>query len=421
MSSNQKTIQPSAVYDPSSTDQTQAPFSAQVQPQTVSLPVIGAQVAQVAQQVQQINPVATIQLPLIEVVQEPIMNFDDAKFKIRNIDRQHPYFKNIEMDLKNSDESIEVVSIQKVYSNILEQKFGFNRQLFFQQNIDNNPTILYHVTKGDILSICKEGLDIRMAKPGAGLFGKGIYFTDNPSKANQYSPKRGFAHVDRYMLRCTVILGRVKNYGIGRFDKDLVREPDGFNSVKGYVRHANEYVIYNNSQCCISEIIRYRVTNVQNELTLPVAQNVPGSIVHVTASLSEFFGNMEKRANGDVCKIIQIKKHIGSMLKQEITPAEFLTFMTSILQQPPPADLYERLVRELAKCRLNIIQNDPSSANPNANHIKMYMTYSQLFNYIFYDPQLHQPVQHVTAEQLFGINTDSPAYNTRSKRRKTSK
>ena len=81
MSSNQKTIQPSAVYDPSSTDQTQAPFSAQVQPQTVSLPVIGAQVAQVAQQVQQINPVAMIQLPLIEVVQEPIMNFDDAKFR----------------------------------------------------------------------------------------------------------------------------------------------------------------------------------------------------------------------------------------------------------------------------------------------------------------------------------------------------
>ena len=51
---------------------------------------------------------------------------------------------------------------------------------------DVNECYLWHGTKEDIFeNICREGFDVRLARNG--MFGRGIYFAEKSSKANQYA------------------------------------------------------------------------------------------------------------------------------------------------------------------------------------------------------------------------------------------
>ncbi len=65
---------------------------------------------------------------------------------------------------------------------------------------------LYHVTRGPIDEVLAQGLDQRVSR--IGMFGRGIYFTDDPLKANMYS--KAPPGQLRFMLRANVLLGKTK-------------------------------------------------------------------------------------------------------------------------------------------------------------------------------------------------------------------
>ena len=202
----------------------------------------------------------------------------------------------------------------------------------------------------------KQGLDYRLAQRG--FFGKGLYVTSNPMKANDYSPDKGQPTALRMMLRCRVLLGKAKEFDVGRFDRDLTIEPEGFDSVQGFIRRGIEYVLYANDRVYITHVIFYRFGDRDLELapSFALPPNVTGQIVYITASLSEFFGKLQQRATVD--QQIPIKRLISALLKRAITVTQFLDQISSMLKALPPKDLCEKLTTELEKCKLS-----PSASN----------------------------------------------------------
>lgn len=214
-----------------------------------------------------------------------------------------------------------------------------------------NVTSCLHTTKASaLLSVLSKGLDPRLAKRG--FFGQGLYFTEDPMKANDYSEVKGDPHALRIMLWCQIVRGHAKAFEVGRFDRDLVIEPEGFDSVEGFIRRGTEYVVYGADRAIITHVIIYRMTDTQLETTPSFAlpPGVSGQIVYITASLSEFFGKLQQRATQE--QQVPLKRLIASLLKRNMTVQEFLAQVSNMLKAAPPADLEQKLTDELAKCKL---------------------------------------------------------------------
>ena len=245
------------------------------------------------------------------------------------------------------DLSCEIEAIIQVQNPLLYSAFHIQKELIQFRSENVNETMLYHSTKREhVLPICSLGLDVRKSKDG--FFGRGIYFSDDILKANDYAsqdPETGL----RCILSCSVALGRVKEFEPGVFDRSLVREPEGFDSVKGFVRNGFEFTIYNNSQVYSSYVILYRMPEKQFE-RVPAPVIAGRRVVYITASLSEFFNKLHQRA-GPVLSP-QIHLLIASLLKGETTPALFVSQMSSVLKSSPPLHLVSKIETELAKCRL---------------------------------------------------------------------
>lgn len=167
------------------------------------------------------------------------------------------------------------------------------------------------------------------------------------------------------MLRCTAVLGKVKVYEVGRFDRDLIIEPDGFDSVQGFIRRGAEFVVYSNDRVLVTHIIYYKFADTQFELTpsSAVPPNTTGQIVYITAPLSEFFGKLQQRAGPpNSPSNASIKRLIASLLKKHIEIDAFLCEVGKVLKAPPPDDLAGKIKSELEKCKLSPITGAASSS-----------------------------------------------------------
>ena len=119
--------------------------------------------------------------------------------------------------------------------------------------------LLFHTANASVDAIFQEGFDLRLAS--AGNFGRGIYFSDDPRKCDQYWKGRNSdapSDGTRVMFVAQVLLGESKVYNRGQTDHALVREPerndryqcrfsqqhstDRFDSVQGFISIADEYV-----------------------------------------------------------------------------------------------------------------------------------------------------------------------------------
>ena len=118
--------------------------------------------------------------------------------------------------------------------------------------------ILFHTANASVDAIFQEGFDLRLAS--AGNFGRGIYFSDDPKKCDQYWKGRHSGAPEdgtRVMFVAQVLLGESKVYRKGKKDPLLVREPernatmyrnthqhstDRYDSVQGYIYTADEFV-----------------------------------------------------------------------------------------------------------------------------------------------------------------------------------
>jgi len=269
----------------------------------------------------------------------------------------HPKFTEISEKLEASDAGFEVVSIIHVHDELQEALFRAKEsQISFSNNGDSNTQTLYHVTKGSLEAIVREGLDPRLS--AGGFFGRGLYFTTDPIKGNDYSPQKGSPTSLRAMLRCRVALGKARVFPTGHFDRQLTRETPGCHSTQGFIRRAVEHVVYQAPQALVTEIILYRFTNTELELApslaLPTAAAPSGAFtVLITAALSEFFSKLQARAGPDGSeKGLAVRRAIGDLLRRVYTVDQFVNHISTTLGAAPPKDMATKLTTELAKCKL---------------------------------------------------------------------
>jgi len=284
-----------------------------------------------------------------------------ALFHIRTLSPQDQQFDDICLELGKPLRVEKVLEIQNplIYSQYQARKAATE----ILNDGDANEVTSFHVSKGSLFSICQTNLDYRNAQRG--FFGKGLYTSPDPLKANDYSNEKGNPSALRVMLRCKVLLGRVKEFEMGRFDRDLISEPEGFDSVKGFIRRGSEYVVYSSDRIYVTHLIFYKVNDTALELSAPLnlPPNVSGHIVYITASLSEFFGKLQQRAGPATSpEYVAVRKLIGTLLKKQIDVDSFLAQISKILKAAPPADLAVRMKTELEKCKLP--PPPPSSSTP---------------------------------------------------------
>ena len=125
---------------------------------------------------------------------------------------------------------------------------------------------LYHTSSASLDELVLEGLDARLSS--IGLFGKGIYATSSPAKAASYW--KGTSEI-RTMFQVRMNLENVYTFPNGIFDHTLVREPRGYDSVKGNMTGQDEYIVYKNSRAYIEYLIEYMVID---EKILPASVRV---------------------------------------------------------------------------------------------------------------------------------------------------
>ena len=161
-------------------------------------------------------------------------------------------------------------------------------------------------------------------------------------------------------------MGLVKEYDIGTFDRDLTMEPDGYDSVKGFIRRGIEYVVFANDRVYASHIIIYRFSDTILEMSpaFNTPPEVTGKIVYITVVLSDFFSKLQReaaKANDDATSK-NVKRLIGLLLKRRIDVEAFLTQISEIIKAPHPAELPAKLNAELSKC--NYGQLNPAATTP---------------------------------------------------------
>lgn len=228
------------------------------------------------------------------------------------------------------------------------------------QMANPNQTKLWHLptlNPGVIDSILNFGLDKGKSKQG--FFGKGIYLTDNAMKANDYSESKGDPESVRILLLCSVALGKSKSYEIGRFERELDCAPENYDSVQGLIRHAREYVVYNNNQVLITHIIHYRYGTIAELNTAhKLPPNIKSPVVFISPALSDFITKVEKVAHSKDC-IIVVKKLIGNLLRAKIEPETFLEEVQQNLKHSFPDGILGRLKYELFRSNISVAHSTP--------------------------------------------------------------
>lgn len=219
-------------------------------------------------------------------------------------------------------------------------------------NLPSHTMQLWHTPNDTYIEqILSTGLDIAFANRG--FYGKALYFSDNPIKANDYSKYKCNPESIRIMLKCTVITGNTKTYELGHFDRDLNTAPIGYNSVCGFIRRATEYAVYNNAQVLITHMITYKFTDTVYETKpsseLPANIN-PQNLCYLNPNMSEFISNIIRKTNIDRKHLM--KKNVHLLLYQAITPEKFLSNAELILGVKPTANVLENIHINIAKCKL---------------------------------------------------------------------
>jgi len=249
---------------------------------------------------------------------------------------------------------VELDKVFQVHNPEWYTKFCIEEEILKLKLGDPNAQVGYHVCKGDVLKkILEKGLDPRVSN--GGFFGNGTYLTPDPLKANDYSPQKGDPKALRCMLRCQVLLGKSKTFPTGHFDRSIRIEPEGYDSVIGFIRRSTEYVIYTGNRAYVSYIIFYRFTDTQLEMTPSSAlpQNVSGQTYLITPSLSEFFSRLNKRAAPEPSEQnTTLKKLIRDLLNRIITVSDFITGIEICFKSTSPVGLSVKLEAELKKCKL---------------------------------------------------------------------
>ena len=272
-------------------------------------------------------------------------------------------FQSMNSELHSAKKGFSLASAISFNNPILSSIFKGNERIISRLNQGNaNVQTLFHVTSWEALEdILFNGFDPCRAKEG--LLGRGIYFSSNPMKCNDYSQLRGDPTKLRCMLRCSVILGRVNDLGVGRFDRALTSPGENKDSVKAHVRRAEEYCIYHAGRVLVTDILIYRFTDPAAELAdvQDIPAGVKGKVFFITASLSEFLTAVQSRATTAGAEAHEaVRTAIGEVLRSIIAPETFVDRLQAALRAPPPPGLLGKLYRELEKSGITPLPHTPA-------------------------------------------------------------
>jgi hypothetical protein len=133
-------------------------------------------------------------------------------------------------------------------------------ELFHTLDSSVNEEWLFHGTSMDnAANISGSSFSLEHAK--VGNFGPGIYFTDDPRKADHHAPAQ--EEMLQVMLLCRVACGRVKKVpGRGNYRDDVLGPGACVDSIHGVpsqtTRSFDEYIIFNEMQCYPEFLIIYK-------------------------------------------------------------------------------------------------------------------------------------------------------------------
>ena len=150
---------------------------------------------------------------------------------------------------------------------------------------------LFHLSSAGFGHLCENGLEMP-TKPG--LFGRGLYFSSQPSKCDNYWRKatRGnndggavvAAHTGKdpkttRAMYCTkVLLGRTYQHEQGQTNKSLTAPPHGYDSVAGNCSGEPESVVYDAAQTELEYLIHYEVSSLIADLEAQRRDNSVGGL-----------------------------------------------------------------------------------------------------------------------------------------------
>lgn len=182
-----------------------------------------------------------------------IYNIDNFNFP----DNWEGYEDFVEVEAE-SNEQINICLLLIEYRN-----FVVDRIIRFQSpgqylvysgiNEEQEKSVWHGTYAMNLTSLLENGFDISKSK--LGNFGKGIYFTEDPTKAHKYTKK----HYGNYvLLKCKIKPGVTKVYPDGVNDLHLKHRGDA-DTVEGKISLAKEIVVYDPRRILIEYIIYYNV------------------------------------------------------------------------------------------------------------------------------------------------------------------
>lgn len=270
----------------------------------------------------------------------------------------------INLNTRFNECNLSILGIHKVFNPIRQLDFDLQQFTYETTNIPKNQIYLFHSTRGDINKIIKEGLNVEKSRIGS--CGKGIYLTDCPLKANDYNIKKGDGYNERIMLRCAILPGRIKYLLPGQYNREYTQSPPGFECVSAFLKRSREYVIYNNSQVIITEVIRYRINDM-------IADYIPFDItkityVLITQNLMTYYQNTFRMFSLDNNQKMIFTNLFKDLLENKINIDIFIKFATKITGLDENSNLITELKEELNQSSLDIIKA-PSEAYTDPNYV----------------------------------------------------
>jgi len=198
-----------------------------------------------------------LEIPIISNEDSDLIN--NPNFTVADVSFDHVEFMTIRNDMRKY--GYELINLKRIENNQL----FITRKLIGEQLLKTitsqegrlyypNIQYLYHMSKVSKKEICEYGLDLRYSR--VGLFGNGIYFSDDPRKCDSYWTPR-IPAVDKYMYKCRVFLGKIYEYKEGIRDSTLIHPPRGYDSVKGIINYP-ELIIYDSNYVIPEFICTYR-------------------------------------------------------------------------------------------------------------------------------------------------------------------
>ena len=170
---------------------------------------------------------------------------DEYNYKVGYIKKIDESFDSLYLEPLISNH-IKIKNIFKIFNEDCEEQFNLQLKKMKHPNIKQ----LYSYNIIDNISdIIKNGFDTRSI-PHKYLYGKGLYFTDNPLISIIHGNKQ-------YLFVCSVICGT--SYEMDKYSLEtmnIVREPKDYDSIKGFMLGSdNNYIVYKNNFIKIDYII----------------------------------------------------------------------------------------------------------------------------------------------------------------------